>query len=122
LQINFADAELLKNNILKLENNRRDGAPIIAQYIKDLDTNLSKSLTMYLLEYEKAQGVEVKEVIICGDYVSKKIKKVIEEEFYNNLKVDFVNEGNFGSYDAENFTLDELKRYAQCFGLAKRKE
>jgi hypothetical protein len=42
------------------------------------------------------------------------------DEFDAELKVDFVNEENFGQFVADNFSLDELKRYTQCFGLALR--
>jgi Tfp pilus assembly PilM family ATPase len=121
LELQFTQVETLKENIGRLQDANRLGAKIIDEYLKDFNQKLAKAVSLYILEYEKKQNVEIKEVIISGSKSTNKIKKVISDEFDAELKVDFVNENNFGEFIAENFLLDELKRYAQCFGLALRR-
>jgi Tfp pilus assembly PilM family ATPase len=120
LNIAFKDTELLKKSVEKLEDNGRMGAKVMDEYIKDLNTKIAKAISLHILEYEKKMTVEIKEVTISGTVVSNKIRKTILDEFDAELKVDFVNEENFGQFVADNFSLDELKRYTQCFGLALR--
>lgn len=120
LQLNFNQAEKLKENLSVLKDNNRMGAKIVDQYVKDFEEKLTKAVVMHILEYEKKQNKEIQEVVISGLVQSARMKKVFLEEFDAELKVDFVNEENFGEFSAENFSLEELKRYAQCFGLALR--
>lgn len=121
LGLNFEQIETLKNGFSKLKDNNRMGAKIIDQYIKDFEEKVAKAVSLHILEYEKKQNVEIDEVIISGNVLSTKLRKILQEEFDAELKVDYVNEENFKEFVAENFLLDELKRYAQCFGLALRR-
>jgi len=120
LGLSFQDIDTLIKSIDKLQDTGRMGAKILEEYRKDLAKTMAKNITMNILEYEKKQSLEVKEVIISGVEITDKIKKAIIDEFDAELKVDFVNESSFGQFVAENFSLSELKRYAQCFGLALR--
>lgn len=120
LGLKFEDIEILKQNFGKLLDSNRMGAKVMDEYIKDFYQKLAKGITLHILDFEKKQNVEVGQVIISGSVVSNKIKKIITEEFDAELKVDFVNEENFNEFTADNFLLEELKRYAQCFGLALR--
>lgn len=120
LNINFKDVEILKTNFTKLEDANRMGAKVVGEYIRDFDQQLAKAVSLHILEYEKKQNVELKELVISGSIISTKIKKIILDEFDAELKVDFINEESFKDFHADNFRLEELKRYAQCFGLALR--
>ncbi len=120
LSLTFDQAEILKDNFSKLKDSNRLGANIIEEYLKEFDQKLAKAISLHILEYEKKQSSEIKEVIFSGNIISTKLKKVLHDEFDAELKVDFVTEENFKEFVAENFLLNELKRYAQCFGLALR--
>jgi Tfp pilus assembly PilM family ATPase len=118
--LTFAQAELLKNNYTKLIDFNRLGGKVMSEYVKDFDQKIAKAVTLHILEFEKKLNAEVKEVIISGSTLSSKLKQIITTEFDAELEVDFVNEESFGDFVAENFSLEELKRFAQCFGLALR--
>ncbi len=120
LNLSFEQVEILKENFSKLKDGNRLGANIVEEYLKEFDQKLAKIISAHIIEYEKKQNVEIQEVIISGKLTSNKLKKVLHDEFDAELKVDFVTEENFREFVAENFLLDELKRYAQCFGLALR--
>jgi hypothetical protein len=120
MDLKFGDVELLKNNFTSLLDNNRMGGQVVDEYVKLHDKKIADAVSLHILDYEKKMGVEVKEILISGSPVSSKIKKILADEFDSELPVDFVSEENFGDFVAENFTLDELKRYAQCFGLALR--
>lgn len=120
LNLGFIDVEVLKNNFIKLQENNRLGAKVMDEYLKDFNQKIAKAVTMHILEFEKKQGIELKEILIVGSQSTRKIKKIISDEFDAELKVDHVTEENFNEFTAENFLLEDLKRYAQCFGLALR--
>lgn len=120
LGLTFDQVEVLKNNYGKLQDNNRLGANVMSEYFKELDQKLAKAVSLSIMEYERNHNVEVKQIMICGTTIATKIRKIITEEFDSELKVDFVKEENFGDFTAENFLLEDLKRYAQCFGLAMR--
>jgi len=122
LGLTFSQIETLKNSYGRLQDNGRMGVKIIDEYTKELTKKIAKNISMQILDYEKKQTLEIKEVVISGIEISSKIKKAIVDEFDAELKVDFINERNFGNYVSDNFSLDELKRYAQCFGLAQRRK
>jgi Tfp pilus assembly PilM family ATPase len=121
LGLSFAQGETLKNNLGKLKDNNRMGAQVVDEYVKDFDQKIGKTIVLHILEFEKKQNIEIQEVVISGNVISNRLKKFLQDEFDAELKVDFVNEENFSDFVAENFLLEELKRYAQCFGLALRK-
>jgi Tfp pilus assembly PilM family ATPase len=121
LGLNFQQAETLKANVGKLKDANRMGANIMDEYLKDFSQKMLKTVTGYIMEYEKKRSVEIQEVMISGESYSNKLKKMISDDFDAELEVDFINEQNFDEFVAENFSLDELKRFAQCFGLALRK-
>jgi len=120
LGLSFDQAEILKENFGKLKDSNRMGANILDEFLKEFDQKLAKAITLHILEYEKNQNTEIKEVILSGSIISTKLKKVLHDEFDAELKIDYVTEENFKEFVAENFLLNELKRYAQCFGLALR--
>lgn len=120
LSLKFEEVETLKNNFTTLLDANRLGAKVMDEYIKEFDQKIAKAVSLHIMEFEKKQNTEVEEVVISGGTVSGRIKKIISDEFDAELRVDFVNEENFANFQAENFTLEELKRYAQCFGLALR--
>ncbi len=120
LGLKFSEIEILKKSLSKLEDAGRVGYKILEQYVKKLNAKIAKSISLNILEYEKKQDQEIKDLIISGVYPSTKIKKAIIDEFDAELKVDFINEENLGNFEAESFDIQELKRYAQCFGLALR--
>lgn len=120
MELTFSQVETLKNSFLKLQEEGKGSAKILDQYNKDLIKKIAKNISLQILDYEKRQDLEIKEVIISGMDLGNKIKKAITDEFDAELSVNFISENNFGNFVAENFSLDELKRYAQCFGLAQR--
>lgn len=122
LGLKYSEVEMLQKSYMKLVENGRMSTKILDEYIKDLTKKIAKNISMNIVEYEKKNNLEIKEVIISGTEITNKIKKAITDEFDAELKVDFVSEKSFGEFVAENFELSELKRYAQCFGLALRRK
>lgn len=122
LGISFKDVEILQKSYIKLIENGRSGTKVIDEYVKELTKKIAKNISINILDYEKKQDLEIKEVIISGADITNKIKKAITDEFDAELKVDFVSDKSFGEFVADNFELTELKRYAQCFGLALRRK
>jgi hypothetical protein len=98
----------------------RMGGQILDEYVKDFNKTLSKTIALYILEFEKRFDIEVKELIITGGEASSKLVKNIHEEFDAELNVEFVGEKYFDQFVAENFLEDDVKRFAINFGLAKR--
>ncbi len=120
LDLSFEQSEALKDSLDKLKDFNRLGAKIMDEYVKELNQKLSKAITLHIMEYEKKQNMEIQEILISGNELFSKMKKILQEEFDAELVVNFVSEENFKEFVAENFTLNELKRYTQCFGLALR--
>ena len=120
LSLTFDQTETLKDNLDKLKEANRLGAKILDEYVKEFNQKLAKAVTLHIMEYEKKQDVEIQEILISGNELMSKMRKIIQDEFDAELKVNFVSEENFKEFVAENFTLNELKRYTQCFGLALR--
>lgn len=120
LQLPFADILTLRKHHSVLSEEARLGGQILDEYVKDFNKTLSKAISLHILEFEKAMGVEVKELLISGGDASTKLKKNINEEFDAELSVDFVGEKYFDQFIAENFVEDDVKKYSVNFGLAKR--
>lgn len=120
LDLSFEQTEDLKEGLDKLKEKNRLGSKIVDEYVKEFNQKLAKAATLHILEYEKKQDVEIQEILILGNELLFKIRKIFQDEFDAELKVDFISEENFKEFVAENFTLNELKRYTQCFGLALR--
>lgn len=121
LKLSFEQVEKLKDNYSRLYEGNRLGAKVMDEYFKDFNEKLASAISLQILEYEKKQSVEIKEVMISGSPLTKKVKKILSSEFDAELVVNDVSEQNFGEFVADGFTLDQLKRFAQCFGLALRK-
>jgi Tfp pilus assembly PilM family ATPase len=103
-----------------LTEEARLGGQILDEYVKDFNKTLSKAITLYILEFEKAMAVEVKDLIITGGEASAKLLKNIHEEFDAELNIEFVGEKNFDQFTAEGFLEEDVKKYSVNFGLAKR--
>lgn len=120
LNLSFPDIMLLREHHVTLLEEGRLGGQILDEYVKDFNKTLSKSIALYILEFEKRFGIEVKELIICGSDASPKLVKNIHEEFDAELNVEFVGEKHFDQFIAENFIESDVRKYAINFGLAKR--
>lgn len=120
--IMFNDAEMLRSSFDLLKETGKMSTKVFEEYFKMNNKKISKVISAHILDYEKKHSLEVKEIVISGLDSGLGLKKSILEEFDAELKVDFLNEASFDMFVAENFSLDELKRYAQCFGLAKREK
>lgn len=120
LDLDFGQAQFLIKNLGVLKDANRIGGKIVDEYVKEFEEKIAKGVSLHILEYEKRQNVEIQEVVVSGDLPTVRIKNILQEEFDAELKVEFVTEENFKDFSAENFSLEELKRYAQCFGLALR--
>lgn len=120
LNLPFPDVLHLRANHDTLHEEARLGGQILDEYVKDFNKTLSKTIALHILEFEKKFAIEIKELIICGSDASSKLKKNIHEEFDAELSVEFVSEKYFDQFTAENFLETDVKKYATCFGLAKR--
>lgn len=120
LNIPYKDIVFLKERHEELHNEARLGAKVLDEYVKDFNQKLSKNITMHILEFEKKFNTEIQNMLITGAEAPARLQKSIHEEFDAEIKVDFISEEFFDSFEAENFLEKDIKRYAQCFGLAKR--
>lgn len=120
LQLPFKDILMLRQYHGVLTEEARLGGQVLDEYVKDFNKTLSKAIALHILEFEKMMVVEVKELIITGSDASSKLVKNIHEEFDAELNVEFVGEKYFDRFIAEDFVEEDVKKYSENFGLAKR--
>lgn len=120
LNIPFKDVSHLRERHEELHNEARMGAKVLDEFVNDFNKSLSKAISLSILAFEKEFNTEIKSLTLVGADASSRIVKSIHEEFDAELLVEFISEKYFDSFIADNFLESDIRRFAQCFGLAKR--
>ncbi len=116
--IDVSETYKLVENFEKIKSENRPSHGIIEKYIDNFTRELAKVLSIAIFSFEKKYTLEVKELILAGFGANNFLVKHLQSEFDKSTEISLIGEDNLLRYNAENFKAEDLKRYAQCFGLA----
>jgi Tfp pilus assembly PilM family ATPase len=117
-EVSFEQAEQLKTGYLVLTAQKMDSAGVIQDFLLDFSKNISKDISVKVLEFERENNIAVSEIDLCGGgSVVPNLKENIVSEFENGIKVKRLNSQNIIQDDANNLHEENISRFAQCIGL-----